>query len=158
MKTNTNYLWQLFNKEKDAQFQASNAADNYFVFLGKEGRLNKRFKKTVTLGPKSLATKEFIWRITSAADYPPLPKLESNKELRKLNEPRAKSPLFKVIASKVSEKYNSVKSEVSKAIAEEKSKVPADHILYRLEYTTEILPEEKEPAEILDTKELSPTL
>ena len=154
MKISQQFLWRIFNRDAELAVKSSNAA----LFYLEQEKKRRRWTPTITIGPRSLVTKNLITKICGAKNYPPLPLLEDNKTLRNLTEVRAKSPLFKVAAGALAEKFYELKREIKEAIAKEKSKIPPDHILYRIESTTEILPEEKEPAEILDTKELSDKL
>lgn len=154
MKTKIEYLWHLFNKEVDCAVESVNSAQNYLD----EPKKRRHSTPMVCFGPRSILTKELIVRVCNSSNYPPLPILKSNAELRKTIQPREKSPLFRIAASAISLKYNNFKKEIKKAIEEEKSKAPPDHILYRLEPCFDEPKEEKEVAEILDTSKLSDKL
>lgn len=147
----TDYLW----KELAACKQQVNAATNYLS----EPKKSRRWTPTITIGPRSTITQELIKNVCAAKSYPPLPLLDDNKALRRLNQPREKSPLFKVAASALSSKYNSLKTEIKEAIEQEKNKqfIANTDLPLRIESTSEPLPLEVQP-EILDTKELSSTL
>jgi hypothetical protein len=140
MKTKIEYLWHLFNKEVDCAVESVNSAQNYLD----EPKKRRRWTPMVCFGPRSVLTKELIVRVCKSQNYPPIPLLADNKELRDQNKPREKSPLFRIAASAISLKYNNFKKEVKKAIEEEKSKAPPDHILYRLEPCFDEPKEEKE--------------
>lgn len=149
--TKTDHLW----KELAACKQQVNAATNYLS----EPKKSRRWTPTITIGPRSTTTQELIKNICNNKNYPPLPILADNKELRQLNQPREKSPLFKVAASAIQLKFQGLKSEIKEAIKQEKEKTfvgPNDYPL-KIESTDDHLPEEIQP-EILDTKELSSTL
>lgn len=141
----TDHLW----KEIAACKQQVNAATNYLS----EPKKSRRWTPTICIGPRSTITQSLIKNVCNGKDYPPLPILANNKELRRLNQPREKSPLFKVAASAVQLKYQSLKSEIKEAIREEKSKQPPEHILYRLEPCFDEIKNET-----LDTGKLSSTL
>ncbi len=146
----TKYLW----KELSACKKQVNSALEYL----EQPKKKRRWTPTITVGPRSIATKKLIVRVCNSPNYPPLPILKSNAELRKTIQPREKSPLFRVAASAISLKYKNLEKQIKEAIKEEKSKVPPDHILYRLEPCFDEPKEEKEVAEILDTAELSDKL
>lgn len=142
----THELWERIDKQVE---KAIVGALDYLTTV----KRRNRWTPTITIGPRSTTTQSLIKSICNGKDYPPLPILANNKELRRLNQPREKSPLFKVAASAISLKYNSLKNEIKEAIREEKSKQPPENILYRLE------PYFDEPKkETLDTAKLSPTL
>lgn len=133
------YLW----KEISACKQQMNAASNYLD----EPKKRRRWTPLITIGPKTIATKDLIIRVCGDKNYPMLPLLADNKDLREQTKTREKSPLFRVAASAISLKYNSLKTELKTAIAEEKSKDFPPQVLYRLEpFNGEI----KEEKEILD--------
>lgn len=99
-------------------------------------------KNVTTIGPQNLITKVLIAKI----NLPPLPLLASNKALRESMRPREKSPLFKIAASAINNKYQFLKAELAEALEQEKAKVfvgPNDYPL-RIESTEDALPEEKE--------------
>ena len=147
----TDHLW----KEIAACKQQVNAATNY---LG-QPKKSRRWTPTICIGPRSTINQSSIRNICNGKDYPPLPILASNKELRRLNQPREKSPLFKVAASAIQLKYQSLKSEIKEAIEQEKNKqfIANTDLPLRIESTSEPLPAEIQ-SETLYTKELSSTL
>lgn len=155
MKTNIKYLWKTFNKEIDCAVESVNSAQDYL-----DEPKKRRWTPVICFGPRSVTTKELIARICKAPNYPPIPFFADNKELREQNKPREKSPLFRVAASAISFKYENLKKQLSAAIQEENSKVfvANSELPLRIESTSDILPEEKEPAETLDTKGLSDKL
>lgn len=111
----------------------------------------RRWTPTITIGPKTVATKDLILKVCSSNNYPSLPLLKDNKELREKTIKREKSPLFKVAKNAILEEFYKLKSELKEAIKQEKNKNPLPKILYRLEPCKEEPKEEKE----IDTKDLS---
>jgi hypothetical protein len=60
--------------------------------------------------------------IIQRMSFPELPLFADNKELRESLKPRAKSPLFRVVASTIAFKAKGIKDDIRDAINQEKNK------------------------------------
>lgn len=63
-------------------------------------------------------------------NLPPIPLFQDNIELRESLKPRAKSPLFRVVAAAIASKTNDLKEQIKAA---QKLDAPTHSVLYRLE-------------------------
>lgn len=115
--------------EKFRPIKVIDAALSYL----EEPKKRRKWTPTITIGPKTLITKKVI----SKLKLPPLPLMISNKELRENMKDREESPLYKIAAFAISEKFNSIKKEIKTAIKEENAKEMSPQILYRLEPESE---------------------